>query len=160
MPTLKAKLRGLRRTLAHAIATGKGDVSQLERDIESLTREVEVAGDAAKQSHRERQHALRYRKVKFFEKRKATRKITAAVKKLNDPDLDAALRGTLEQERTQARADLEYIKNFPTGEKYIALYANADDDPKTVRRREEIRARILEGQGGAREAASDAENST
>ena len=134
-----SRLRSLRRALAHAVATG-GDVAALETQITALEGELEVAHSSARQAQQERQHALRYRKVKFFERQKATRRLRTLRKKLAGASVIE--RPRLSEELNEVLLDLEYIKHFPTTQRYIALYASAEDDPKTCQRRAEIREQV------------------
>ena len=144
-PSPGNRLRSLRRALARATANGD-DVAALESQISALSREVEMSSAAAKRSDQERQHALRYRKVKFFEKQKATRRLRTLDRQLESAN--SAARPGLLEERERVLADLEYINHYPTTKRYIALYANSEDDPRTCERRTQIREEIRCRQSG------------
>ena len=115
-------------------------MSQPSRLKSRLLKASSAAHSSARQAQQERQHALRYRKVKFFERQKATRRLCTLRKKLAGASMIE--RPRLSEELDEVLLDLEYIKHFPTTQRYIALYASAEDDPKTCQRRAEIREQV------------------
>lgn len=70
----------------------------------------------------EKKYAVRYHKVRFFERIKVERtikKLKKALKTSSDQSLKDGL--------AEAEEDLEYILHFPKGEKYVSLLKDADD---------------------------------
>ena len=106
--SVKNQLRSLRRMLGRL----EGDAKQhCEKQIVELT---ERLGDAKRQK-KEKETVVRYRKVKFFEKKKANRAIHQLRQKLKKAP-------TKEKEEIRAKlkaweADLEYITYFPKSKK-------------------------------------------
>ncbi len=74
---------------------------------------------------RERHFALKYHKVKFFERRKAERKL-AKLRKLIKMDPNPSEELLLELKT--AEENLLYVIYFPNSEKYISLYGKQSAD--------------------------------
>ncbi|KAJ1306035.1 hypothetical protein OPQ81_010748 [Rhizoctonia solani] len=107
-----------------------------ERRLKSL--EADLA--KAEIRKKERTMAVRYHKIKFFDKRKVTRKINQTKRALEAPGLDKKERKKLQKELLSHRVDLNYILNYPKLDKYIALYPSSESsDDQTVKLREERR---------------------
>lgn len=85
----------------------------------------------------------RYKMVKFFERRKVTRRLKSLLRQLKTDTLDITERDLLIKEIQQARADLNYITHYPVGEKYLALYPTTSTSDKSLRRRAILYQRIL-----------------
>ncbi|CAE6421112.1 unnamed protein product [Rhizoctonia solani] len=84
--------------------------------------------------------AVRYHKIKFFDKRKVARKIGQLKRALEAPELDKKERKKLQKELLSHRVDLNYILNYPKLDKYIALYPSSESsDEQTDKLREERR---------------------
>ncbi|ETW74615.1 hypothetical protein HETIRDRAFT_430930 [Heterobasidion irregulare TC 32-1] len=149
---LKAALRQTRRLLAKDNLAANVRV-ETERRLKSLE------GDLAKAEvgNKERTMAMRYHKVKFFDRQKLERKIKQTKKQLDDPELSSKKKKSVESALFELRVDLNYVTNYPKTEKYISLF------PPDVRthegaapvhqlvstgvtdiRREELRAHIRE----------------
>jgi hypothetical protein len=110
-----------------------------QREMESL-QGIAVEN---KQAERERTMAVRYHKVKFFERVKLTR----AIEKL-ERDHPEATRGEAHvAELAQLREDLHYVMNFPKGFKYVSIIKSEGDaaylDQKRARLRQIIRERMV-----------------
>ncbi|KAG9081877.1 18S rRNA maturation protein [Ceratobasidium sp. 370] len=138
---LKSSLRQTRRLLA------KDDLApdvriQTERRLKSL--EADLA--KAETRRKERSMAVRYHKIKFFDKRKVIRKINQTKRALEAPELEKKERKRLQKALLGHRVDLNYILNYPKLAKYISLYpSTAPDDADTTetdRLREERRAAV------------------
>lgn len=89
-----------------------------------------------RRKHLEKKYAVRYHKVRFFERIKVERKI----KKLQNA-LKATLDDSLKEELIKAQEDLEYILHFPKGEKYVSLLKDAED-PEAQKHLESERKRL------------------
>ncbi|CAE6497777.1 unnamed protein product [Rhizoctonia solani] len=107
-----------------------------ERKLKSL--EADLA--RAEIRKKERAIAVRYHKIKFFDKRKVTRRINQTKRALEAPDLDKKERKKLQKKLLSHRVDLNYILNYPKLAKYIALYPSSESsDEQTDKLREERR---------------------
>jgi len=114
---LKAQLRQTRRLLAKDDLAADVRV-ETERRLKSLQKDLEKAETASK----ERALAVRYHKVKFFERQKLLRRINQAKKQTPiDEDQLFAL-----------RVDLNYVLNYPKLRKYVALFPPAADEGSTL----------------------------
>ena len=105
---MKNQLRSLRRMLNRL----EGDAKQhCEEQIAALTEKI---GDA-KRRKKEKDTVVKYRKVKFFEKKKVNRAIHQLRQKLKKASAEEqkAIRAELET----WEADLEYITFFPKNKK-------------------------------------------
>ncbi|KAF8161369.1 hypothetical protein B0H34DRAFT_653570 [Crassisporium funariophilum] len=149
---VKALLRQTRRLLAKDNLAADVRV-ETERRQRALGYEL----SQAEQTNKERALAVRYHKIKFFERQKVTRKLKQAKKRLestNEPSEKEAILSEI----TKLRIDLNYILHFPKSKKYISLFppevrkgaeAVTSTDPtsdsqKTITDREEVREWILE----------------
>ena len=119
-----------------------------------------------KQAERERKMAVRYHKVKFFERVKLTR----AIEKLERDYPEGPERGDAQiAELKQLRDDLHYVMNFPKGYKYVSILKSEGDTEHLERKREKLRQIIKErmvadaalaeaNEGGEVAAAAAADN--
>ena len=111
---------------------------QLEelRDRKSLTDRTEI----------ERKHQVKYRKIKFFEKKKVLRRIEKTRRKIAKTE-DQKGKETLRKELKRHKDNLEYIEYFPRDRKYVSLFVNEADNMKQKDEIDELRllaARIAE----------------
>eukprot|EP00658_Telonema_sp_P-2_P042959 TRINITY_DN30924_c0_g1_i7.p1 TRINITY_DN30924_c0_g1~~TRINITY_DN30924_c0_g1_i7.p1 ORF type:complete len:241 (-),score=77.44 TRINITY_DN30924_c0_g1_i7:130-852(-) len=84
--------------------------------------------------------STKYRKVKFFERQKITRKLDQIAKKEQTGEGDPE---DLAAERLRWQRDLFYISNYPKTEPYISLFLSAEKDTEEVRqKRQEVRDKI------------------
>jgi iron-sulfur cluster repair protein YtfE (RIC family) len=107
------------------------------RELEQLT------GVAAenKQAERERTMAVRYHKVKFFERVKLTR----AMEKLERDHPDESARSdAVTAELRQLKDDLHYVMHFPKGFKYVSILKQEGDTEYLKQKREKLRQIIKE----------------
>lgn len=79
-----------------------------------------------RKKHIEKKYAVRYHKVRFFERIKIERKIKKLKKALRESQ-DESWKDKLSRELTLATEDLEYILHFPKGEKYVSLLKDSED---------------------------------
>ncbi|KAH7334731.1 hypothetical protein B0J17DRAFT_88538 [Rhizoctonia solani] len=132
---VKSALRQTRRLLAKDNLAADVRIAS-ERRLKSL--EADLA--KAEIRKKERTMAVRYHKIKFFDKRKVTRKIGQVKRALEAPELDKKERKKLQKELLSHRVDLNYILNHPKLDKYIALYpSSGSSDEQTDKLREERR---------------------
>ncbi|CAN6668109.1 rRNA-processing protein Efg1p [Trichomonascus vanleenenianus] len=113
---LKKKLRDLERLLRNPRVRADKRV-ETERAIEALKGELKDAEKARKVKHT----AQKYHMVRFFEKKKAARRLKAAIKRGDDAE-----------EIRQCEIDYYYVLTFPIDEKYVSLYPNSDDNDDTA----------------------------
>ena len=111
---LRRQLRGVERLLARpSMKDDPAGRKKLERRAAELRSQI----DESKQSAKERALAVRYRKVKFFEKKKVSRKMLRVQKNIqNCTDED--------QRRERAERNLEDMMTYhflPKDRKYAAL---------------------------------------
>ncbi|KLO08271.1 hypothetical protein SCHPADRAFT_859201 [Schizopora paradoxa] len=149
---LKSALRQTRRLLAKDNLDADVRV-QTERRLKSLEGDLQLAETKRK----ERAMATKYHKVKFFERKKITRKI-AQIKREIESGSPASSKAVANLEKTlfDLRVDMNYILHYPKLEKYIALFpaqADSDEPPandetngKRERMREDIKARMQSGE--------------
>ncbi|KAJ6631369.1 hypothetical protein B0H10DRAFT_1978409 [Mycena sp. CBHHK59/15] len=119
---LKSSLRQTRRLLAKDNLAADVRV-ETERRLKALEADLEQA----EASKKERALAVRYHKVKFFERQKVVRKLNQTKKKItasDTPQLQSALK--------ELRVDLNYILHYPKTKKYISLF------PPELRKGEEV----------------------
>lgn len=86
-----------------------------ERALEALKYELKNAETRV----RIQNNAKKYHMVRFFERKKALRRYTQALKLKNEDQI------------REAAIDLCYVVNFPKTEKYIALYPSDDNGAAT-----------------------------
>lgn len=107
--------------------------ADLRREQERKLAALQVALTDRVQAETEREMAVKYRMVKFFERKKALRRLASAQAK-NDAKAVA-----------EAQLDLAYILHFPKDRKYISLFAaNETTDAAVVCERENIRKQIAD----------------
>eukprot|EP00963_Diacronema_lutheri_P014097 scaffold2858_cov659-Pavlova_lutheri.AAC.68 len=106
----------------------------LQRKLEALQAEAE---DRRKQARVKKINA-RYKRVKFFERRKLERRLKQIDREQKERPDDP----TLVQSRKQLLEDLEYVRHFPPGEKYVSILVEGDE--QVQQKREEWRRIIKE----------------
>ncbi|TFY56589.1 hypothetical protein EVG20_g8874 [Dentipellis fragilis] len=114
---LKSVLRQARRLLAKDALAANVRV-ETERRVKALEADLAKAEAAGK----ERTLAVRYHKIKFFDRQKLVRKIKQTRKQLEASDLTSKARKSLEAALFKLRVDLNYVTNYPKTEKYISLF--------------------------------------
>ncbi|KAG5719723.1 rRNA-processing protein EFG1 [Termitomyces sp. T112] len=112
---IKSALRQARRLLAKEKLAANVKV-ETERRIKALEADLEQA----QTSKKERTNAVRYHKVKFFERQKVVRKLNQTKKRLESAD--ASSRPQLEETVAELRVDLNYILHYPKTKKYVSLF--------------------------------------
>ncbi len=127
MPSILKRIRDLERVLKKKT----GDEHAEARDVlEAKLVEMRELKDANEQNEKDKKVQQKYHMIKFVERKKITRKIRVVDTKLkanlNDKD-----RGALEESRSSLEQDLTYIMYYPRGKKYIALFADNEDEKNT-----------------------------
>ncbi|CAO1629817.1 unnamed protein product [Sympodiomycopsis kandeliae] len=122
---IKASLRQTKRLLAKDNLAP--DVRQeAERRLISLEQDLELK----QSSEHDRKNAERYHKVRFFERQKLVRQIKKIKKSL--PEADSREAKKLNKELKEKRILLNYVLNFPTKYKYVALFPSNGESPFTA----------------------------
>lgn len=100
-----------------------------ERDLKRM----EAALEAKKKEATAEKIDQRYKHIKFYEKRKIVRKLAALQRKLatmfsaSGGDNMSAEEKATRKEIAKWQLDKDYVDYYPSGEKYIALYAGSKD---------------------------------
>ncbi|KAK9479340.1 hypothetical protein V1514DRAFT_328391 [Lipomyces japonicus] len=124
---LRKKIRDLDRLLKRA-ADAEGNIKkeknttaiakrEQERALRALKSELRAAEDATKN----KKLSDRYHKVRFFERRKAARKVEKAKKRVAAA-ISESEKKREEMAAVQAETELAYIALFPRERKYVSLY--------------------------------------
>lgn len=136
---IKKKIRDISRLLKRDNLAADIRIAN-ERALKTLQIELNKVGDDQK----EKKLAIKYHKVRFFEKKKAKRfylqskkKIEVVENKLKDENISEEENKNLKKELKKLRrvlehcsVDLAYVLNFPKNEKYISLYVNNNESTK------------------------------
>ncbi|KAG0005252.1 18S rRNA maturation protein [Entomortierella chlamydospora] len=135
---LKKKLRDTLRLLSKNPKMPADIRLEHERRIEAL--KLQIAEKQVDQT--EQKMATKYRMIKFFESKKADRKIKVFMRQHPNWESNEDEKKELES----LKLDLAYIQHYPKTQKYISLYPNENaDDPVVSKAREEIREKIRIG---------------
>jgi uncharacterized Zn finger protein (UPF0148 family) len=138
--SIKNQIRSIQRLLRKNISQEVKEVQ--EKKLADLRKLIELQD----QSKLERKMALRYRKVKFFERRKIERRIRRLEKQqraaLEHTGEDLEMQaGEISHQLAQLKEDLEYVRFFPKTEKYLSLFMGGND-PDLVAKRNKLRELI------------------
>ncbi|XP_003383120.2 PREDICTED: rRNA-processing protein EFG1-like isoform X2 [Amphimedon queenslandica] len=128
---LKQQLRDTNRLLSKSDLPETVRVSK-ERIAKLITQEIKEK----EKKERDKKINKKYKMVKFFEKRKVTRKLKSLTKQLitaTDEDREALL-----LEIDNLKKDLNYITYFPNGHKYISLYPTTSTSERSLQMRDDI----------------------
>ncbi|GAQ91534.1 hypothetical protein KFL_008020040 [Klebsormidium nitens] len=155
--SVKNQIRSIERLLRTTLAP------DIKATQEAKLAELRKVVDAHAQSDLERKLAVRYHKIKFFERRKVERRIRRterALRGLSDAGPDAqAQQAELSRQLAQLKEDLEYVRFFPKDQKYIALFAGGDD-AAVQQKRQEMRERVKANIAAAKAAQIDLEEAS
>lgn len=141
---LKGQIRGIERLLQHR---GSSLSAKAKKAKEAQLEELKRMHKEHERREREKVMHEKYRMVKFFERRKLER-IVQNIAQDGDKAEDA-------ERKKQAIRDLQYVKEFPKDEKYIALFPKEGHTDESRRQIEEIRGRIESGEQSAVGAKAD-----
>lgn len=160
--SLKQQLRGKRRFLQKALQSSeKGDTSKeeiiasLRRQIADLEKELQEKELAQK----ERDNAIKYHKIKFFERQKLTRlekKVRREIRDLSEQqqqegeDQDSKHNGkkkitAMEELLQKIHLDQHYVKHYPNQYRYVSLFTNNKDE--ALEQRNSIREQLASKYG-------------
>ncbi|KAK9467939.1 hypothetical protein V1512DRAFT_260399 [Lipomyces arxii] len=128
---LRKKIRDLERLLNRAQEKGesKNTTAMARREQERALRALKDEFQRAEQNKTDRRLDQRYRQVRFFERRKAVRRLEKARKMLSKNE-DKTEKKRLEKDLRLAETELAYIALFPKDKKYVSLYV--DDGVKSA----------------------------
>uniref|UniRef100_A0A0C9S8R6 rRNA-processing protein EFG1 n=1 Tax=Wollemia nobilis TaxID=56998 RepID=A0A0C9S8R6_9CONI len=138
--SLKNQIRSIQRMLRKNLPQEVKEAQ--EKKLEELRKLMELQV----RSELERKMALRYRKVKFFERRKIERRIRR-LEKLQRATLEHPGEEVVAQaeeiflQLAHLKEDLEYVRFFPKTEKYVSLFMGGDE-PELVAKRNKLRELI------------------
>ncbi|KAG1866974.1 hypothetical protein C8R48DRAFT_703829 [Suillus tomentosus] len=147
---IKSSLRQTRRLLAKENLAADVRV-ETERRLKALEGDLARAETARK----ERTYAMKYHKVKFFERQKLVRRIKQVKRDLTPAQGEE--REKLEGELEGLRVDLNYILHYPKTKKYISLFpperrqidivsTTSDDNDQRITVRALIRDQMQRGE--------------
>eukprot|EP00041_Stephanoeca_diplocostata_P008705 m.128748 g.128748 ORF g.128748 m.128748 type:complete len:305 (+) comp17443_c1_seq1:141-1055(+) len=141
--SIPKRIRDIRRLLNKPDLAADIRVAQ-ERILASL--EEQRSGN--KNVMKEKKHQERYRKIKFIERQKLTRKLSSASASLESATTKKEKR-KFQAEIDEINAKLLYIEHFPRTQPYISILKDVDDmDEGSATNRKQIFAKIQEEQGG------------
>jgi len=152
MPSILKRIRDLERVLKKKA----GDEHAEARGVlEGKLAEMRSLKERNELQEKEKKLSTKYHMIKFVERKKITRKIRVVDTKLkgnmNDND-----RARLEESRLSLEGDLTYVMYYPKGKKYIALFADNDDEKNTKKAsgstaHEEARSEAMKARTEAKE---------
>jgi uncharacterized coiled-coil DUF342 family protein len=102
--SIKNQIRAIERLLKKVLPPEVKDAQQKKLE------ELKQQSDVHSRSELERKMALRYRKVKFFERRKIERRIRRVEKQQRTSDDNPQQLADLTEQLTQLKEDLEYVR--------------------------------------------------
>ncbi len=126
MPSIQKKIRDLERVLKKK--GNAADTAALKARLE----ELQQANIQNVQSTKDKKLSVKYHMVKFVERKKLTRKIRNVDTKLKGV-LNEKDRSALQAQRSSLLEDLTYVMYFPRSSKYIALFADNEDEKNTAK---------------------------
>jgi len=138
--SIKNQIRGIERLLKKVLPAEVKDAQKKKLE------ELKQQSDVHFRIELERKMALRYRKVKFFERRKIERRIRRLEKQQRTSDDNPQRLADIAEQLTQLKEDLEYVRFFPKTEKYISLFMGSEDEQVVTKRnvlRDRIKANLL-----------------
>lgn len=143
MPSMQKKIRDLERLLKRKIEN-EFEASQIRNKIEVLHNE----NDTNKLHLKQKKNARKYHMVRFFERKKCTRKIKSLdteisnlkenLLRTDESSIIIKIKNDIadfEKKRKDAEDDLTYVLYYPKEWKYIGLFAK-DSDEKQLQARE------------------------
>ena len=123
---LKKKIRDIERLLTKNDKLPADKRIEYERALKGLRVELQNSQNVLKA----KQNATKYHMVRFFEKKKAIRKLKQLRKAFEEVE-KTEVRKDIKKARKQLKhgeIDLMYVMLFPKSEKYISLYPSANDE--------------------------------
>ncbi|DBA99881.1 TPA: hypothetical protein ACH3X1_013769 [Trebouxia sp. C0004] len=135
--SLKNKIRSVERLLRKASSDHK-----LKRSLESKLSELQSSLAKHDKGATERKYAVRYHKIRFFERVKLERRVKQIEGKA---DRGHALSAEEQQHLKQHKENLQYVMHFPKGERYVSIVkeaADAEAQTKLESERKRLKAMI------------------
>ncbi|ODV78727.1 uncharacterized protein CANTADRAFT_7075 [Suhomyces tanzawaensis NRRL Y-17324] len=133
--------------VASIIGGGAAKLKKKIRDIQRLLKKDNLPGDVRTENERAlkglqvelqntqlnlkaKEIAKKYHMVRFFERKKAIRKLKGARKQLEDAEKTEVKKDIKKARKVvkHSEIDLAYVVLFPKTEKYISLYPNSEKD--------------------------------
>ena len=153
---LRRQSRSLRRLLARMERSGDAGAAAGAAAVRGRVAQADRAVEDALRSSRERKITLRYKRIRIFERVKLTRMLKRIVRRQREEGAradGAAGPPDLESFRTKIESDLEYVRFFPKGTKYVSLFRNNYRDYRAMG----LRAADEEGEAPPERAEEGAE---
>ncbi|KAK9366008.1 hypothetical protein V1509DRAFT_631359 [Lipomyces kononenkoae] len=132
---LRKKIRDLERLLKRASSSSgnggstKNSTALARREQERALRALKDELRTAERNMKEKKLDKRYHKVRFFERRKAARRVLQARKAIDaltdDDNVGDQKKNTAKEERLMAETELAYVALFPREWKYVSLYVDS-----------------------------------
>ncbi|BDA48056.1 probable rRNA-processing protein EFG1 at N-terminal half [Coccomyxa sp. Obi] len=139
--SLKNQIRGIERLLRK-----EGLDARVRKKEEAKLQELKLAIEEHKRAEKERIYAVRYHKIRFFERIKLERAIKRAEKQIAEASKKGDGAPTALMEHLAClQDDLQYVMHFPKGEKYVSILRNAEDpaaQAALMAERERLRALV------------------
>lgn len=132
---IKKKIRDLERLLKKDGLQASKRV-ELERAVAALNSQLEEADARDK----ERKNAKRYHMVRFFERKKAMRRLKQAAK-----EMEEGAEGADEKLR-KCEMDWYYTLLFPVSEKYVAIFVSEEKNDRQIALYREIKQKMKSGE--------------
>jgi hypothetical protein len=98
---------------------------KLRQMMEKRLRNLLEESEENRKKYLEKKFAVRYHKVRFFERIKVERRLSKIKKDLKHASSEEE-KESLGKKLAAAQEDLEYVLHFPKGEKYVSLLRDAD----------------------------------
>jgi hypothetical protein len=138
-PSTKNKIRSIQRTLDR-----KGDKipPEVQEKLRSRVEALKKDYDTVKLVEKEREYALKYRKIKFFERKKLERKLAQHTNALEDKGLSTKEIKSLKKKRDAVLADLQYVLYFPRDMRYVSIFNNPREVTDKLRTSEEFQSKM------------------
>ncbi|EIE27289.1 hypothetical protein COCSUDRAFT_45805 [Coccomyxa subellipsoidea C-169] len=110
------------------VTTQEGLDARVRKKEEAKLQELRLAIDDHKRAEKERVYAVRYHKVRFFERIKLERRIKKVEKQLAEAkEKGAEPPAALLECLACLQDDLQYVVHFPKGEKYVSILRDAEE---------------------------------
>lgn len=151
---LKKKIRDVERLLKRDSLNGTTRTEN-ERKLKAL--KVQLANSSL--NLQAKKNAKKYHMVRFFEKKKAVRKLKQAIKTLEEAK-KTEVKKDIKKARKSVKfceIDLVYTIMFPKNEKYISLYPNPKDEDKQLTSTPQAKAGKLASESLRREKRKEYE---
>ncbi|KAI8104478.1 hypothetical protein M9434_003033 [Picochlorum sp. BPE23] len=119
-PSMTKRIRDVKRLLAKDTLDDK-----LRQVMEKRLRDLLEESEENRKKYLERKFAVRYHKIRFFERIKIERRLSKIKKGIKHASSDEEKENLLKR-LAAVQEDLEYVLHFPKGEKYVSLLRDAD----------------------------------